>query len=220
MCKTHSVQSLHRATQNERTLHTCPQNRLLQKVCPDKRNREKHGFTNRRNDVHRRPWCLITHDRILVSNLLRQARVHIKEVGASLSVYLEEGSPSPLLLGRSCNVLGYSVCAWPAGGTHSLSIGKKVIDCGFVSVEVPDKKWYHPKKSHQPWTVWCVMIFNLCHWNFFETFVLPTFPDITSLQARFLSKMENEQRSAPRTPHCRCLDSTFTSVVLMFAVEL
>ena len=166
---THSVQSLHRATQNERTLHTCPQNRLLQEVWSHEGNREKHGFTNQRNDVHRRPWCLITHDRILVSNLLRQARVHIKEVGASLSVHLEGCSPSPLLLGRSCNELGYSVCAWPAGGTHRLSIGKKVIDCGienFVSVEVPDKKWYHPKKFHQPWVTesWREM-WSTPYWN-------------------------------------------------------
>ena len=45
---------------------------------------------------------------------------------ALLCRYIWRGaSPSPLLLGRSCNELGYSVCAWPAAGTHRLSIGKK-----------------------------------------------------------------------------------------------
>ena len=53
MCKTHSVQAPHRATQNERTLHTCPRNRLLQEVWSHEGNREKHGVTNHRNDVHR-----------------------------------------------------------------------------------------------------------------------------------------------------------------------
>ena len=137
MCKTHSVQAPHRATQNERTLHTCPRNRLLQEVWSHEGNREKHGVTSQRNDVH---------------------RLQLEQTGKSQNVgawaYLEQDSPSPLLLGRSCNELGYSLCARPTRGTHRLSIGNKVIDCGienFVSVEVPDKKWNHPKKSRQPW---------------------------------------------------------------------
>ena len=169
MCKTHSVQSLHRATQMKGPYTHAHKTDFFRRYGPTKatvksmasQTEETMYIVDRGASLHMIGFSSPTCSDRQESTSRRLAL---------LCRYIwRRCSPSPLLLGRSCNELGYSVCAWPAGGTHRLSIGKKVIDCGienFVSVEVPDKKWYHPKKFHQPWVTesWREM-WSTPYWN-------------------------------------------------------
>ena len=131
MCKTHSVQAPHRATQNERTLHTCRRNRLLQEVWSHEGNREKHGVTNQRNDVHRL--------QLGQTGKSQNRSLGVFGGGFSVSVIAGKTMQRAWLL---------SLCKADRRNSQIVH-RKKVIDCGienFVSVEGTIQKMVPSKK--------------------------------------------------------------------------